>query len=187
MIGTVYREIVVTRRIATPAVEYSFGRKHRQNLEIVMNTGKTSKSSDNPGFSEEERAAMKERAQELKKEKARGKGKKKADGEADVMEKINEMEGADREIAERLHALIKEAAPDLAPRTWYGMPAYSKDGKVICFFQSAGKWKTRYATLGFSEDANLDDGNMWPVAFGLKQMGDTEEEHVRALLKRAVD
>ena len=135
-------------------------------------------------FSEEERAAMKERAQELKKEKSRS--KKKTDGEADVMEKINEMEGSDSEMAERLHALIKDIAPQLVPRTWYGMPAYSKDGKVICFFQSAGKWKTRYATLGFSEDANLDDGNMWPVAFGLKKMGDAELARISELVKKAL-
>jgi hypothetical protein len=130
-------------------------------------------------FTAEERAAMKERARELK---AGGKG----DGESDVLAKIAEMPQADRVMAERLHALVKETAPDLAPRTWYGMPAYAKDGKVVCFYQSAHKFKARYAMLGFSDQANLDDGAMWPVYFALKEMTAAEEKKVVALVKQAV-
>jgi hypothetical protein len=130
------------------------------------------------GFTAEERAAMKERAQELKK----GKG----DGEADVLAKIAEMKGSDRAMAKRLHALIKATAPDVSPRTWYGMPAYSKDGKVVCFFQSAQKFKSRYATLGFSDTANLDKGAMWPTSFALKELTDAEEAKIVALVKKAV-
>ena len=132
------------------------------------------------GFTDEERAAMKERARELKAEA------RKADGESDVLAKIAEMPDADRAMAEQLHALIKATAPDLAPKTWYGMPAYAKDGKVVCFFQSAQKFKSRYATLGFSDNANLDDGAMWPTAFALKGLTAGEEKKVRALVKKAV-
>ena len=132
------------------------------------------------GFTAEERAAMKERAKELK--AAAGK----ADGEADVLAKIAEMQEADRAIAERLHAIIKAGAPGLSPRTWYGMPAYAKDGKVVCFFQSAQKFKTRYATIGFSDAANLDDGFMWPTAFALKKLTAAEEARISALLKKAM-
>ena len=131
-------------------------------------------------FTAEERAAMKERAREVK--AAAGK----ADGEKDVLAKIAEMPKADRAIAERLHALIKEAAPVLTPRTWYGMPAYARDGKVVCFFQSAQKFKSRYGTLGFSDRANLDKGDMWPTSFALKQLTDAEEKKIRALVKKAV-
>jgi uncharacterized protein YdhG (YjbR/CyaY superfamily) len=131
------------------------------------------------GFTDDERAAMRERAKEAK---AGGKG----DGESDVLAKIAEMPDADREIAERLHALIKATAPDLAPRTWYGMPAYAKDGKVLCFFQSGKKFKTRYATLGFSDKANLDDGAMWPTSFALKELGPAEEARIAALVEQAV-
>ncbi len=140
------------------------------------------------GFSEEERAAMKERARELKAEARRGRGKKKdkADGESDLLAKIAEMEDSDRAMAERLHALIKTSAPSLAPRTWYGMPAYAQDGKVICFFQAGQKFKTRYSTLGFSDAANLDDGAMWPTAFALKKLGAAEEARIAALLKQAI-
>src|SRR5229473_5062444 len=120
------------------------------------------------GFTDEERAAMKERAQELKAEARRGPRAKKADGESDVLAKIAKMSEPDRALAERLHALIKASAPALAPRTWYGMPAYAKDGTVVCFFQSAQKFNTRYATLGFSDKAHLDEGAMWPTAFALK-------------------
>jgi uncharacterized protein YdhG (YjbR/CyaY superfamily) len=135
------------------------------------------------GFTDEERAAMKERAQELKAARA---GKKKADGESDVLEKIAEMQPPDRAMAERLHAIIKASAPALSPKTWYGMPAYAKDGKVVCFFQSAEKFKARYATFGFNDAATLDEGAMWPVAFALKELTATEEKRIVALVKKAV-
>src|SRR5256885_3002380 len=121
------------------------------------------------GFTDEERAAMRERAQELKAGARRGPRAGKADGESDVLAKIAEMPKPDRAMAERLHAVIKASAPALSPRTWYGMPAYAKDGKVVCFFQSAHKFKARYATFGFSDKANLDEGTVWPVAFALKE------------------
>lgn len=129
-------------------------------------------------FSAEERAAMKEHARELK----RGK----ANGESDLLAKIAEMPKPERVMAERLHELITSAAPELAPRTWYGMPAYAKDGNVVCFFQSAGKFKTRYATLGFSDKAKLDDGAMWPVAFALKELTKADETRIVALVKKAI-
>ncbi len=132
------------------------------------------------GFTDEERAAMKERAQELKAEAA------KADGESAVLAKIAEMQGSDRAMAKRLHAIIKASAPALAPKTWYGMPAYAKDGKVVCFFQSAQKFKSRYATVGFSDEANLDKGAMWPTSFALKELTVAEEAKIGALVKRAV-
>jgi uncharacterized protein YdhG (YjbR/CyaY superfamily) len=131
------------------------------------------------GFTDEERAAMRERVRELK-------GTDKGDGESDVLAKIAEMPERDRAMAERLHALIKTTAPALSPRTWYGMPAYAKDGKVICFFQSGQKFKTRYATFGFSDKADLDDGAMWPVAFALKELTTAEEKRIAALVKQAV-
>ncbi len=140
-------------------------------------TGKASR-----GFTDEERAAMRERARELK-VAARRAGK--ADGERDVLAKITEMPKPDRAMAERLHAIITATAPALSPRTWYGMPAYAKDGNVICFFQSAHKFKTRYATLGFSDKANLDDGAMWPTAFALTKLTAAEEAKIGALVKRA--
>src|SRR3954465_13998643 len=143
-------------------------------------TGKASKA-----FTDEERAAMKERAGELKAAR-RGPRAGKAGGESDVLAKIAEMPEADRVKAERLHAIVKASAPDLAPRTWYGMPAYAKDGKVVCFFQSAQKFKSRYATLGFSDKANLDDGAMWPTAFALKGLSAAEEKKIGALVKKAV-
>ncbi len=133
------------------------------------------------GFSAEERAAMKERAQELKAEARRG-----ADGESAVLAKIAEMPEPDRAMAERLHAIIKASAPALSPKTWYGMPAYAKDGKVVCFFQSAQKFKSRYATFGFSAEANLDEGAMWPTAFALKELTAAEEARIGALVKKAV-
>jgi uncharacterized protein YdhG (YjbR/CyaY superfamily) len=138
------------------------------------------KASD--GFTAEERAAMRERAQELKAE-ARG---IKADGESDVLAKIAEMPEPDRTMAERLHAIVKASAPGLSPRTWYGMPAYAKDGKVVCFFQSAHKFKARYATFGFSDQANLDKGAMWPTAFALDTLTAAEEARISALVKQAV-
>jgi len=137
-------------------------------------------------FTDDERAAMKERAQEAKVAARRGSRATKADGESDVMAKIAEMPKHDRDIAKRLHAIIKAAAPDLSPKTWYGMPAYAKDGKVVCFFQSGHRFKTRYATLGFSDKANLDDGDMWPSAFALKQVTAAEEARISALVKKAI-
>jgi uncharacterized protein YdhG (YjbR/CyaY superfamily) len=138
------------------------------------------------GFTDEERAAMKERAQELKAEARRGPRADKADGESAVLAKIAEMRGSERAMAERLHAIIKASAPALSPKTWYGMPAYAKDGKVVCFFQSAQKFNTRYATLGFSDEANLDEGALWPTAFALKELTAAEEAWIGALVKRAV-
>src|SRR5271169_4135696 len=137
------------------------------------------------GFTDEERAAMRERARELKAEAHRPRAKK-ADGEDDVLAKIAEMPERDRAMAERLHAIIKASAPALSPRTWYGMPAYAKDGNVVCFFQSAHKFKTRYATFGFSDKANLDEGTVWPVAFALKELTATDEVRIGALVKKAV-
>lgn len=136
------------------------------------------------GFTADERAAMRERARELKAAARRGPGK--ADGESDVLAKIAEMPEPDRAMAERLHAIIRASAPALSPRTWYGMPAYAKDGNVVCFFQSAQKFKTRYATLGFSDKANLDQGAMWPIAFALKALTAAEEATISALVKKAV-
>jgi uncharacterized protein YdhG (YjbR/CyaY superfamily) len=144
-------------------------------------TGKASKR-----FTDEERAAMRERAQELKAAARRGPRAGKADGESDVLAKIAEMPEPDRAMAERLHAIIKASAPALSPRTWYGMPAYAKDGKVVCFFQSAHKFKTRYATFGFSDKANLDEGAPWPTAFALKELTAAEEAKIGALVKKAV-
>jgi hypothetical protein len=137
------------------------------------------------GFTDEERAAMKERARELKAAR-RGPRMAKADGEAEVLAKIAEMPEADRVLAERLHALIKASAPGLAPRTWYGMPAYAKDGNIVCFFQSAQKFKTRYATLGFSDKANLDEGAMWPTTYALTELTAAGEARIGALVKQAV-
>jgi uncharacterized protein YdhG (YjbR/CyaY superfamily) len=143
----------------------------------------TDRSSE--GFTEEERAAIKERGQELKAAKRRGGRADKADEESAVLAKIAEMPEPDRAMAERLHAVITVSAPDLSPRLWYGMPAYAKDGKVVCFFQSAHKFKSRYATLGFSDQANLDDGDMWPTAFALTELTAAVEERIGALVKSA--
>jgi uncharacterized protein YdhG (YjbR/CyaY superfamily) len=138
------------------------------------------------GFTDEERAAMRERAREQKAAARRGSRGGKADGESDVLAKIAEMPKPDRAMAERLHAIVKASAPALAPRTWYGMPAYAKDGKVVCFFQSAQKFKARYATFGFSDKANLDQGAMWPTSFALKGLTAAEEKKIGALVKKAV-
>ena len=138
----------------------------------------------NTSFTEEERAAMKERAQELKAE-ARA-DKDKAEGESAVLAAITRMQEPDRAMAKRLHAIIKASAPVLSPKTWYGMPAYAKDGKVVCFFQSAQKFKSRYATFGFSDEANLDEGALWPVSFALKELTAAEEAKIGALVKKAV-
>jgi uncharacterized protein YdhG (YjbR/CyaY superfamily) len=136
------------------------------------------------GFTAEERAAMRERAKELKAE-ARA-NKKKAEGESDLLAKIAEMQESDRAMAERLHDIVKASAPELSPKTWYGMPAYAKDGKVVCFFQSAQKFNSRYATFSFSDKANLDEGAMWATSFALKELTATEEAKISALVKRAV-
>ena len=136
------------------------------------------------GFTDEERAAMRERAKEQKAE-ARA-NKNRAEGESDVLAKIAEMQEPDRAMAERLHEIVKASAPALSPKTWYGMPAYAKDGKIVCFFQSAQKFNARYATLGFSDEANLDEGAMWPTSFALKELTAAEEAKIGALVKRAV-
>jgi hypothetical protein len=138
------------------------------------------------GFTDEERVAMKERIQELKAAARRGPRADQADEETAVLAKIAEMPEPDRAMGMRLHAIIRANAPALSPRLWYGMPAYAKDGKVVCFFQGAQKFKTRYATFGFSDTANLDDGAMWPVAFALKELTATEEARIVALVKEAV-
>lgn len=137
-------------------------------------------AAESAGFSDEERAAMRERAQELKAEKGR------VEGEAAVLAKIAELPEPDRDLAEQVHRIVMAAAPDLVPRLWYGMPAYAKGGKVVCFFQSASKFKARYATLGFSDAARLDEGAMWPVAFALAALTPAEEERITELVKRAV-
>jgi hypothetical protein len=144
-------------------------------------TGKASK-----GFTADERAAMRERAQELKAAGRRGRRGGEADGESEVLAKIAEMPEPDRAMGERLHAIIKAGAPALSPRLWYGMPAYAKDGKVVCFFQSGQKFKTRYATFGFSDKANLDEGAMWPTAFALTELTAADEARISALVKKAV-
>jgi uncharacterized protein YdhG (YjbR/CyaY superfamily) len=144
-------------------------------------TGKTSK-----GFTDEERAAMNDRAEELKADGRRGPRADRANGERAVLAKIAEMPEPDRAMAKRLHAIIKASAPALSPKTWYGMPAYAKDGKVVCYFQSAQKFKSRYATFGFSDAANLDKGAMWPTSFALTELTATEEARIAALVKKAV-
>jgi uncharacterized protein YdhG (YjbR/CyaY superfamily) len=166
----------------------------RQHEELAMSpkkgTQKSAKSTtavgqESKGFTDEERAAMRERAQELKAE-ARRAPSGKADGESDVLAKIAAMPEPDRAMATRLHRIIETNTPALSPKTWYGMPAYAKDDKVVCFFQSAQKFKTRYATLGFSDKANLDEGAMWPTAFALKELTAAEEARIVALVKKAV-
>jgi hypothetical protein len=151
----------------------------------MKDTQKSAKSTSQAkrrsgGFTDEERGAMKERVKELKA------AADKADGESEVLAKIAEMPEPDRAMGKRLHAVIKASAPALSPRTWYGMPAYAKDGKVVCFFQSAQKFKTRYATLGFSDAANLDEGAMWPTAFALTKLTAADEARISALVKKAV-
>jgi len=142
-------------------------------------TSDTKKKSG--GFTAEEKAAMKERAKELKAEAA------KADGEKALLEKVAEMPNADRTIAKKIHSIVKESAPNLRPKTWYGMPAYAnEDGKVVVYFQSADKFKSRYATLGFNDDANLDKGDMWPTSFAVLKLTDAEERKIRSLVKKAV-
>jgi uncharacterized protein YdhG (YjbR/CyaY superfamily) len=156
----------------------------KETKKSAKSTTATSKKSN--GFTDEERAAMKERAQELKAEARRGRRADQADGESDVFAHIAEMPEPDRAMAMRLHAIIKNSAPALSPKTWYGMPAYAKDGKVVCFFQSAQKLKARYATFGFSDEAKLDEGAMWPTAFALKELTAAEEARIAALVKKVV-
>jgi uncharacterized protein YdhG (YjbR/CyaY superfamily) len=146
----------------------------------------TSATGKTKAFTDEERAAMKERARELKAASRRGPRAGQADGESDVLAKIAEMAEPDRSMAERLHALIKASAPGLSPRTWYGQPAYAKDGNVVCFFQPAQKFKTRYATLGFSDKANLDEGTMWPTSFALTELTAAAEAKIAEIVKQAV-
>ena len=153
----------------------------RKSPEITPTAGKQPE-----GFTDEERAAMRERVQELKAGTRRGRRADQADGEAAVLAKIAALPQPDRAMAERLHAIIKANAPALVPKTWYGMPAYARDGHVVCFFQSAQKFKTRYATLGFSDKANLDDDHLWPTAFALKQLTDAEAATIGALVRKAV-
>jgi hypothetical protein len=148
--------------------------------------GTTSINKKFKGFTAEERVAMKERIQELKASERRGSRAGKAEGESTVLAKIAEMPEPDRAMGKRLHAIIKASAPALSPRLWYGMPAYAKDGNVVCFFQSAQKFKTRYATFGFSDKANLDEGAMWPTAFALTELTAADEARIGALVKKAV-
>ncbi|MFI6309046.1 iron chaperone [Nocardia fusca] len=149
-------------------------------------TRTATKNTATVAFSAEERAAMKEHAQELKTAARRGSRAAKADGEGDVLAKIAEMSENDRALAERIHALVKTSAPTLSPKLWYGMPAYAKDGKVVCFFQSAAKFKARYATLGFNDSANLDDGTLWPTAFALTKLTPAGESRIGELLAKSV-
>ena len=141
-------------------------------------------SAKSEGFTAEEKAAMRERAKELKAEARRGKDR--AAGESDLLAKIEEMPEADRDMATRLHAIVTKTAPDLMPKTWYGMPAYAAEGKVVCFFQSAAKFGARYATFGFNDTAKLDDGEMWPTSFALKTLTAADEKKIAALVKKAV-
>jgi uncharacterized protein YdhG (YjbR/CyaY superfamily) len=156
------------------------GTAKKTTRKSAKSTAAVNRSSK--GFTDEERAAMRERARELNAE-ARG---DKADGESTVLAKIAEMPEPDRAMAKRLHALIKASAPALSPKTWYGMPAYAKGGKVVCYFQGAHKFKSRYATFGFNDTANLDEGAMWPIAFALKELTAAAEAKIAALVKRAV-
>jgi len=151
----------------------------RKSTKRTTATHKKSK-----GFTDEERAAMKERVKELKAESRRGADR--ADGESDLLAKIAEMQGSDRAMARRLHAIVTANAPALVPKTWYGMPAYAKDGKVVCFFQAAQKFQARYASFGFNDSAHLDEGAMWPVAFALKELTAADEAKIGALVKKAV-
>ena len=157
---------------------------NKETQKSAKSTTATSKKFK--GFTDEERAAMKDHVQEMKASADRGPRADKADGESAVLAKIAEMREPDRAMGKRLHAIIKASGPVLSPRTWYGMPAYAKDGEVVCFFQPAQKFKTRYATLGFSDAANLDEGAMWPVVFALKELTATEEARISALVKKAV-
>lgn len=152
--------------------------------KVAQPSAKGTGGKPSEGFTAEERAAMRERAQELK--AATRRGASKADGESDLLAKIAEMPPADRTMAKRIHAIVKANAPTLAAKTWYGMPAYAKDGDVVCFFQSAHKFKARYATFGFTDKANLDEGTMWPTGFALKKLSAADEARITKLVKKAV-
>ncbi len=152
----------------------------------TQRSAKSSASKASEGLTDEERAAIRERGRELKASARRSARGGKADGESDVLAKIAEMSEPDRVMAERLHEIIKANAPALSPKTWYGMPAYAKDGKVVCFFQPAQKFSTRYATLGFNDAANVDAGTMWPTALALTELTDDDEARISALVKKAV-
>jgi uncharacterized protein YdhG (YjbR/CyaY superfamily) len=156
----------------------------KETQKSAKSTTATDKTFE--GFTAEERAAMKEHAQELKKAARRGPRAQKADAEGDVLAKIAEMPEPDRAMGERIHAVIKASAPALSPKLWYGMPAYAKDGKVVCFFQSAHKFKSRYATFGFNDVANLDEGTMWPTSFAVTELTAADEARIGALVKKAV-
>jgi uncharacterized protein YdhG (YjbR/CyaY superfamily) len=157
-------------------------------MKDTQKSAKTTTAVDEPseGWTDEERDAIKERAKELKAAKRRGPRADKADGESDVLAKIAEMPESDRVMGERIHAVIKAGAPSLSPKLWYGMPAYAKDGKVVCFFRAADKFKSRYATFGFNDDANLDEGTMWPTSFALTKLTAADEARIGALVKKAV-
>src|SRR5262249_53867144 len=183
---------VVRRRKATRKETLMSEKKAPGKLAHAKDTQKSAKSTTAinkkfKGFTDEERVAMKERIQEQKAAARRGPRADQADGESAVLAKIAAMPEPDRAMGKRLHAIIKASAPALSPRLWYGMPAYAKDGKVVCFFQSAQKFNTRYATFGFSDKANLDEGALWPVAFALKELTATEEARISALVKKAVE
>ncbi|MFD7323168.1 iron chaperone [Streptomyces sp. NPDC059875] len=158
-------------------------------MKDTQTSAKSSSSAEKSydGFTDEERGAMKERAKELKASARRGSRAAKGDAEGEVLAKIAEMSDADRALGERIHAIVKAAAPTLSPKLWYGMPAYAKDGKVLVFFQSAEKFKARYATLGFNDVARLDDGTMWPTAYALTELTAADEELIAALIKKAVN
>jgi uncharacterized protein YdhG (YjbR/CyaY superfamily) len=171
---------MISQRCFAMAEKKSAKKTTQKSAKSTTATGKKS-----TGFTAEERAAMRERAKELKAEERRKKTRE--EGERDVLEKIAEMPKADRDMAKRLHAIVKEAAPGLAPKTWYGMPAYAnEDGKVLCYFTPADKFKERYATFGFNATANLDEGNMWPTSFALEDLTAAEEARISALVKKAV-
>ncbi len=155
-------------------------------MKDTQKSAKSTSGKASRGFTDEERGAMRERARETRAAARRGPRADEADGEIDLLAKIAEMSDADRAMAERIHAIVKASAPALTPRTWYGMPAYARDGDVVCHFQPAQKFKTRYATFGFSDKANLDEGNVWPVAFALKKLTAGDEKMIGALVKRAV-
>jgi uncharacterized protein YdhG (YjbR/CyaY superfamily) len=153
-------------------------------MATAQKTTKRTEASANGGFTSDEKAAMRERAREAKAEAKRGADREA--GERDLLSKIAEMPDSDRVMGERIHAIVTDVAPDLMPKTWYGMPAYAKDGKIVCFFQAADKFKARYATFGFNEDAQLDEGTMWPTSWALTRLTDADEQRIRELVKRAV-
>jgi uncharacterized protein YdhG (YjbR/CyaY superfamily) len=158
--------------------------RHHGAMNETQKSAKSNTAKPSKGFTAEERAAMRERAKELKAEQRANRDR--AAGEKDLLAKVAEMPEPDRSMAERIHAVVTAAAPELAPRTWYGMPAYARDGKVVCFFTAASKFKERYATFGFQAEANLDEGTMWPTSFALKELTADDEKKIAALVKKAV-